>query len=103
MSEFEKEITSISTAITSVCMVIAAIIIAIPRMLTSCKKKSALDLKIKHLLNVIDAESRPPSTASHVIIDMKDLEKGKKRYSLANIEMCESLSPSDVKPECKSD
>ena len=103
MSEFEKEITSISTAITSVCMVIAAIIIAIPRMLTSCKKKSALDLKIKHLLNVIDAESRPPSAASHVIIDMKDLEKGKKRYSLANIEMCESLSPSDVKPECKSD
>ena len=52
---------------------------------------------------MIDAESRPPSTASHVIIDMKDLEKGKKRYSLANIEMCESLSPSDVKPESKSD
>lgn len=101
MTELEKEITSISTAISSVCIVIAAIIIAIPKMFTSCKKKNALDLKIKHLLNVIDAESRPNS-ATHVVIDMDDLKNGKKRYSLANIEMCESLSPSDVKPDVKS-
>ena len=98
----EDTITSVSTAITSICVVIAAIIITIPRMLTSCKKRNQLDLKIKHLMNIIDAESRPAS-ASHVVIDMKDLENGKKRYSLANIEMCESLSPSDVKPESKSD
>ena len=98
----EDTITSVSTAITSICVVIAAIIITIPRMLTSCKKRNQLDLKIKHLMNVIESESRPAS-ASHVVIDMKDLENGKKRYSLANIEMCESLSPSDVKPESKSD
>ena len=94
----ESNIDSISTAITSICIVFAALIISIPKILTSCKKRNQLDLKIKHLNNLISSESQTNSRnisnespeASHVIIPLEDLDKNNKRYSLATIEVNEN-------------
>lgn len=94
MTEFESEINSISTSITSICIVIAALIISIPKIMTSCKKRNQLELKIKHLNNLINSESRSTSRVNsietpeptHVVIPLEDLDKTQKRYSLANIQ-----------------
>ena len=85
-------ITGVDGVITSVCFVIAAIIIAVPKILTSCKKRNQLDLKIKHLSNLISLSESERNSIEHctspncVVINMEDLKKGKKRYSLANVE-----------------
>lgn len=85
-------LTSIDSIVTSICFVFAALIIAVPKILTSCKKRNQLDLKIKHLSNLIslsesERNSIEQSTSPNaVVIELKDLKEGKKRYSLANVE-----------------
>ena len=105
MSAYENEITSICSAISSVCLVIAVLFIGVPKLLTMKEKKKTMDLKIKHLMNVIEMESRPNSVVqppTHVVIDMKDLHSGKNRYSFVTAEPG-SLSPSEVNPTAKTD
>lgn len=98
MSEYESEISSVCTAISSVCFTIAIIVIAVLKLINNSRKKQSLDLKIKHLNNVIEAESRPQSVVQpHIVIDMKD---GKRRYSFDLNQS--SLSPSEVNPTAKT-
>ena len=104
MSTQEPTISAICSAISSVCLVIAVLIIGIPKLINNGQKRKTLDLKIKHLMNLIDTESRPPSTVppTHIVIDMKDVQNGRKRYSFANIQQ-DSLSPSEVVATAKTD
>lgn len=91
MVDYSAEINSISTAITAICVVIAAFIISIPKILTTCKKRNQLDLKIKHLSNLINLESTSstPEVTSPQIRELKEVvvnvsklsNKGVKRYS----------------------
>ena len=85
-------LTSIDSIVTCICFVFAALIVAVPKILTSCKKRNQLDLKIKHLSNLISLSESEKNSFEHspspnaVVIDIDDLKKGKKRYSLANVE-----------------
>ena len=89
--ELNPMLTSLDGIFSSLCFIVAALIIAVPKLITSCKKKNQLDLKIKHLSNLINLESERNSieqspSPNAVIIEMKDLKEGKKRYSLATVE-----------------
>ena len=85
-------LTSIDSIVTCICFVFAALIVAVPKILTSCKKRNQLDLKIKHLSNLISLSESERNSIEHctspncVVINMEDLKNGKKRYSLANVE-----------------